>query len=200
MTRPVLYSFRRCPYAMRARMALHVSGIEVEHREIVLRAKPEAMLDASPKGTVPVLVLDDGRVIDESLDIMRWALRQNDPEGWLTGTEHALIETNDGPFKHHLDRSKYSTRHGSDPAEHRAAALAILAELDHRLQHQAHLHGEQRKFTDIAVFPFIRQFAHADREWFDAQPVPALRRWLDAHVESELFTAIMVKHTAWEPA
>lgn len=200
MTRPVLYSFRRCPYAMRARMALHVSGIEVEQREIVLRAKPQAMLDASPKGTVPVLVLDDGTVIDESLDIMRWALQQNDPEAWLTGTEHALIEANDSPFKYHLDRYKYSTRHGSDPGEHRAAAMAILAELDQRLQHQAYLHGDQRKFTDIAVFPFIRQFAHADRKWFDAQPVPALRRWLYTHAESELFAAIMAKYPVWEPA
>ncbi|MBA4767219.1 MAG: glutathione S-transferase N-terminal domain-containing protein [Porphyrobacter sp.] len=133
MTLPVLYSFRRCPYAMRARMALWAAGITVELREVKLAAKPPALLAASPKGTVPVLVLADGQVIEESLDIMRWALVQNDPEGWLTGEDAALIAANDGPFKHHLDRAKYPGRYGADETDHRAAAQALLMPLEERL-------------------------------------------------------------------
>ncbi|MFT4026588.1 MAG: glutathione S-transferase N-terminal domain-containing protein, partial [Novosphingobium sp.] len=131
--RPVLYSFRRCPYAMRARLALLASGTSCEIREVKLAAKPAEMLAASPKATVPVLVLPDGQVIDESLNIMRWALGRNDPLGWMERTDEASIAANDGAFKHHLDRYKYPERHGSDPAEHRAAGLAILAELEARL-------------------------------------------------------------------
>ncbi|MXO65031.1 glutathione S-transferase [Altericroceibacterium endophyticum] len=195
---PFLYSFRRCPYAMRGRLALHISATQCEVREIILRDKPQAMLDASPKGTVPVLVLPDGSVLEESLDIMHWALGRNDPEGWLEGEETELIATNDGPFKHHLDRYKYATRHDSDPEEHRAAAQDILMRLEERLSRSAYLCGDQRRMTDCAIFPFIRQFAATDREWFDAQDWPHLKAWLDGLLASPLFKAVMVKRPLWE--
>ncbi|HEX7852901.1 MAG TPA: glutathione S-transferase [Sphingobium sp.] len=196
--RPILYSFRRCPYAMRARLALLISGQAVEIREVRLRDKPASMLAASPKGTVPVLLLPDGSVIEESLDIMRWALEQHDPEGWLAGDDGALIARNDGPFKHHLDRYKYPERHGSDPLIHRAAAVALLGELDMRLADSAQLCGTGRTFADMATFPFVRQFAAVDPEWFAAQPLPRLRQWLVAHVASPLFEAAFLRLSPWQ--
>jgi glutathione S-transferase len=202
---PILYSFRRCPYAMRARMALWVARIAVELREVKLADKPEALREASPKATVPVLVTHDG-VIDESIVIMRWALGENDPEGWLAGDDRALIERNDGPFKHHLDRYKYPVRYpdenGDDEAafslHHRAEGLAILRELDARLAESAQLCGDRRALADIALFPFIRQFANTDRAWFDAQPIAHLQGWLTGHLDSPLFKAIMPKFTPWK--
>jgi glutathione S-transferase len=140
----VLYSFRRCPYAMRARLALLVSGMRFEIREVALRAKPEAMIDVSPKGTVPVLALADGTVIDQSIAIMRWALARRDPEGWLAGDDPALIAAFDGGFKHHLDRYKYPDRHASDPIGHRNAALTMLVDLDTRLAASENLCGTDR--------------------------------------------------------
>ena len=196
---PILYSFRRCPYAMRARMALLVSGADFELREVKLSSKPVAMIAASPKGTVPVLVLPDGRVIDESLDIMRWALGRHDPERWLEGDDAARIAANDGPFKHHLDRTKYPDRHGADPAEHRAAALAMLMALEARLASQAFLRGDARALADIALMPFVRQFAAIDPGWFDAQPLPGVRRWLAALIASPLFERAMARHPVWRP-
>lgn len=196
---PILYSFRRCPYAMRARMALLLSGTVCELREVKLAAKPVAMLEASPKGTVPVLVLPDGTVVDESLAIMRHVLEHSDPEGWLEGYDAELIAHIDGPFKHHLDHYKYHTRHGSDPTEHRDAALAILYDLDTRLVERAHLCGDKPTLADIAIFPFIRQFANHDRVWFEAQPLPHLQRWLAQHLASDLFAAIMMRHDPWTP-
>lgn len=196
---PVLYSFRRCPYAMRARMALLVSGVPCHIREIVLRAKPEAMIAASPKGTVPVLVLPDGKVIDESLDIMRWALGGHDPEDWLAGDDRDLIAANDGPFKLHLDAYKYPHRHGGDPLPHRAAGFAILMGLDARLATRANLCAEKPTLADFALFPFIRQFAAVDPDWFAAQPLPRLQSWLDRHLASSLFQTIMMKLAAWQP-
>ena len=190
---PILYSFRRCPYAMRARMALLISGTGFELREVALRDKPPEMVAASPKGTVPVLVLPDGRVIDESLDIMRHALARHDPEQWLKGDDAELIAANDGPFKHHLDRYKYADRHGSDPDSHRAAGLAILDRLEQRLAGRANLCGEGRSLTDIAVLPFVRQFAAVDRGWFEAQPLPGVQRWLRDHLASALFMAAMAR-------
>ncbi|WP_427969548.1 glutathione S-transferase [Altererythrobacter sp.] len=195
---PILYSFRRCPYAMRARMALWISGTSCELREVKLADKPPELSEASEKSTVPVLVLPSGTVIDESIDIMRWALAQNDPEGWLAGDEHALIERNDGPFKHHLDRYKYSTRHGSNAEEHRAAGLEVLRDLDVRLSNQPQLCGEHRTLADMATFPFVRQFANADRAWFDAQCLPHVQRWLASHLESDLFAAVMGKYVPWK--
>jgi len=198
-TRPILYSFRRCPWAIRARMALIASGSVCELREVKLSDKPAEMLAASPKGTVPVLVLPDGQVIDESLDIMRWAFGQNDPEGWLDGDDADLIAVNDGPFKHHLERYKYPERHGSDPAEHRAAGLAILLALEARLAATANVCGEGVSLTDIAIMPFVRQFAETDREWFDVQPIPSLRAWLERHLASPLFAQAMIRLEPWGP-
>ena len=196
---PILYSFRRCPYAMRARMALWVSGTECELREVKLADKPAALLETSPKGTVPVLALPDGTVLEQSLDIMRWALGYSDPEDWLAGDDIDVLDRIDGPFKHHLDRYKYHTRYDSDADAHRAAALHILRELDMRLAERKQLCGPTRTLTDIASFPFIRQFANHDREWFDAQDVPELQRWLNGHLESDLFRSIMTKHDPWTP-
>lgn len=197
MTDRVLYSFRRCPYAMRARMALLVSGTDCEIREVKLRDKPPEMLAASPKGTVPVLVLPDGAVIDESIDIMRWALERNDPEDWLAGDDKDLIDTNDGAFKHHLDRYKYADRHESDPVEHRASALAILGKLEQRLNAHAYLCGDRRSLADIAIMPFVRQFAQTDRDWFDTQALPRLQHWLADLRASSLFEAAMVRREPW---
>ena len=194
---PILYSFRRCPYAIRARMALWVAGVTVELREVKLAAKPPQLAQASPKATVPVLVLADGTVIDESLSIMRWALAQHDPEGWLAGDDAALIAVNDGPFKHHLDRAKYPGRYGDDAIDHRAAALALLAPLEERLAHAPQLCGPSRSLTDIALFPFIRQFAAIDPAWFERQPLPRLQAWLEGHATSDLFAAVMPKFAAW---
>jgi glutathione S-transferase len=188
---PTLYSFRRCPYAMRARMALLVSQTPFTRIEVKLSAKPAELLAASPKGTVPVLVLADGSVIDESLDIMHWALARHDPDNWRAGIDDDLIATNDGPFKHHLDRTKYPQRHSSDPAEHRAAALVLLTRLEARLA--PHLHGQTPGFTDVALFPFVRQFAAIDPGWFADQPLPALQAWLAHHLASPLFTAAMAR-------
>lgn len=199
MTPPILYSFRRCPYAMRARMALWLAGITVELREVKLAAKPPALLAASPKGTVPVLVLADGRVIDESLAIMRWALALNDPEGWLAGEDAALIAANDGPFKHHLDRAKYPGRYVEDDGiDHRSAALALLTPLEARLTAAPFLGGTTRGFTDIALFPFIRQFAAIDPAWFGAQPLPHLQSWLETHLGSNLFATVMGRYAPWQ--
>ena len=201
MAEAVLYSFRRCPYAMRARMALKVSGARYEHREVVLRDKPAEMVEVSPKATVPVLVAPDGKVIDESLDIMRWALARNDPEGWLERRDPDLVATIDGPFKHHLDRYKYATRYDDvDPQEHRTAALGVLQTLEGRLGGSSHLFGEHRGMADIAIFPFVRQFAHTDRMWFEAQDIPAVQQWLAQLTGSELFVAIMTKHEPWTSA
>ncbi|MFC4346369.1 glutathione S-transferase [Kordiimonas lipolytica] len=203
--RPILYSFRRCPYAMRARLALAQAGVAVKLREVVLRDKPAHMLEISPKGTVPVLQLQDGAVIDESLDVMLWALTQNDPDGWLTpeqGTLEgmlALIRENDGDFKHHLDRFKYATRYEDvDPLAHRQAAENFLEKLEARLAGHGWLFGSRASLADYAVLPFIRQFSGVDRSWFDAAPYPALRSWLRAFTESAFFKSVMKKHSQWQ--
>lgn len=197
MALPVLYSFRRCPYAMRARLAIAVSGVAVELREIKLSAKPPAMLEASPKGTVPVVVLPDGGVIEQSLEVMHWALAQADPESWLERDDAALINRNDGPFKHDLDRYKYPERHGSDALVHRESGLVFLTELDARLALHGQLCGSERGLADMAVMPFVRQFAATDPVWFDSQPLPHLQRWLAGHLESALFASVMGKFAPW---
>lgn len=194
---PILYSFRRCPYAIRARLALAVSGTSCELREVQLRAKPPQMLLASPKGTVPVLVRPEGEVIDESIDIMRWALAQSDPEGWLTRDDAALIAANDGAFKHDLDRYKYPQRHASDPLASRESGLAFLRDLDARIAAGGQLCGSARGLSDAAIVPFVRQFAAVDRAWFDAQPVPHVRAWLDRHLASDLFNDAMMRVPPW---
>ena len=202
----VLYSFRRCPYAMRGRMALHISGLEFKHREIILRDKPAAMLEASPKGTVPVFITEDNQVIEESLDLMHYALGRSDPEQWLgvdSERTTALIADNDGPFKQHLDRYKYASRYEADTPrgavnhEHRASAETYLAALDKQLGSNPYLFGEKQSLADVAIFPFIRQFSNVEPEWWAATPYPSLRGWLTRQLDSRLFLAIMVKHPLW---
>ena len=178
---------------MRARMALAISATRYELREVRLSDKPPELLAASPKGTVPVLVLPDGTVIDESVDIMRWALGRDDPECWLTRDDPALIAACDGTFKHHLDRYKYPDRYGSDPRRHRAAGLQYLHELEQRLSRSTHLCGPDRGLTDAAIVPFVRQFAAVDSAWFDALPLTRVRAWLAHHLGSNLFKTIMKK-------
>lgn len=195
---PILYSFRRCPYAMRARMALLVSKTQCEIREVKLSSKPAEMLEASPKGTVPVMVLSTGAVLDESLDIMRWALRQNDPENWLARQDTELIEACDGPFKHHLDRYKYSHRYEDcDPLVHRASGLDFLRQLEDRLLAQTFLFGNTRGLADAAIMPFVRQFAVADRTWFADQTIPRVKGWLERLMDAALFARIMPKLAPW---
>ena len=184
---------------MRARMALAISGIAYELREVRLSDKPPAMLAASPKATVPVLVLPDGTVIDESLAIMRWALAIRDPEDWLTRSDPVLIAAIDGPFKHDLDRYKYPERHGADGNAHRQSALSFLGEIDRRLAVNGQLCGGSRGLADAAIMPFIRQFAAVDQEWFDALPLPDIKAWLAGHLASTLFEEIMARVPVWTP-
>jgi glutathione S-transferase len=202
MSRATLYSFRRCPYAMRARMALRYSAVDLNIVEVSLKAKPPEMLALSSKGTVPVLQVD-GKVIDESLEIMHWALAQHDPDNWrLLGDLEgqaltaALIEENDQVFKLHLNRYKYPERHPEYPLEHyRAEGEVFLRRLEALLETRAFLAAAHQSLADVAVMPFVRQFAHVDREWFAAAPYPRLQRWLQGLLDSELFVAIMAKQS-----
>jgi glutathione S-transferase len=191
---------------MRARLALDAGGQACELREIALRAKPAQMLRAAPKGTVPVLVIADGEVIDESLDIMLWALRRNDPEQWLTPDADslqgmlALIARFDSHFKQHLDRYKYPGRFdGADSLASRTEACLDLELLENRLARTAHLAGEGVSLADMAIAPFVRQFANVDAAWFSSQPWPAVQRWLTTIVASERFESIMRQVPVWVP-
>jgi len=206
---PVLYSFRRCPYAMRARLALHISGLQIELREVSLKSKPPEMLAISAKGTVPVLALPGGQVIDESLDIMLWALSQNDPEAWLNhgplNDMLALIAGNDGKFKHALDRYKYPNRYPQESnGEQKAFAMAQRCEAARWLESleshlkQGWLFGQQASLADMATLPFVRQFAHTDTAWFAAQPWPQLQAWLAGFEASALFESVMGKHAPYQ--
>ncbi len=198
---PTLYSFRRCPYAMRARLALASSGLSVLLREVVLRDKPPEMIAASPKATVPVLVLPGGDVLEESLDVMNWALGQSDPENWLGADRAAideLVAQNDGPFKHHLDRYKYENRYdGAVAEEHRTEASVTLRGLDDRLSKNDWLCGPKACFADYAILPFVRQFANTDRAWFDTQDWTHLRVWLERFLASDRFKSVMEKYPQW---
>ena len=179
-------------------MAVAVSGVQVELREVMLRDKPPELVEASAKATVPVLLLPEGGVIDESLDIMRWVLGQNDPENWLAADDASLIQQNDGPFKTALDRYKYPHRYGLESGvPYRDAGLTILLNLEVILQNQQFLSGNTRGLTDIAVFPFIRQFAASDQAWFETQALPALHRWLSELLASDLFVSIMIRYQQW---
>ncbi len=202
---PVLYSFRRCPFAIRARLAIHASRQTVELREVILRNKPEAMLLASPKGTVPILLLSEGRVVDESLDIMTWSLKQADPEGWLPERQDdqlrfdELLARNDGWFKMALDRYKYPNRfEGADPHQARDDGARFIRDLDVCLQNGQFLLGQRFSLADAAILPFIRQYAHVDRDWFYRQSWKAVIAWLDAFKESERFLSVMIKIPAWQ--
>ena len=200
---PVLYSFRRCPYAMRARLVLLSCGIRCEIREIALSQKPESMLAVSPKGTVPVLVLKD-QVLEQSLDIVQWALQQNDPAAWSTSgsSQHeealALVQQCDGEFKQHLDRYKYPNRYDlPDGLAHRQGGSEFLELLNTRLSQTAGLMGAQWCWVDAAIAPFVRQFARTDREWFDAQAWLPLQNWLTQFENSEAYAVVMHKYKVW---
>ena len=206
MALPVLYSYRRCPYAMRARMALKYAGIAVEIREIALRDKPAEMLKASPKGTVPVLVFQDdvmneAVVIEQSLDIMRWALQQKDVDGWLNADNimaQKLISENDGYFKQALDKYKYAIRFPEEPAEiYRLQAEVFLLKLEMLLSQSPFLLKDEVSLADIAIFPFIRQFSGVDDTWFESAPYPKLRAWLNKLVTSDIFVSIMQKQLTY---
>lgn len=200
---PILYSFRRCPYAIRARMALHYAGVQVELREVLLRDKPASMLKASNKGTVPVLILPDGRVLDESYEVMRWALAQHDPDHWWMDEREEdieqLVRLNDGDFKVHLDHYKYFDRFPEHPMAHyRLQAEQFLGVLEQKLTVNHFLLGERICLADVAVFPFIRQFAFVDKDWFDQAPYPNLQRWLAFFLTSDNFLAVMEKHPVFK--
>lgn len=205
MNTPVVYSFRRCPYCMRAHMALKYSGIKVELREVDLKNYPPQALEISPKATVPVLLLPDGTVIDESWDILKWALSQNDPDNWSgDNDEHTLdaeilIETNDFSFKEDLDHYKYADRYPEHNEEHyRQACEEFIGELDEMLSENRYLLTDQLSLADIGVFPFIRQFSLVDKEWFDKAPYPNVQQWLNKLIETELFRQVFQKHDLWQ--
>lgn len=201
---PILYSFRRCPYAIRARLAVAVSRQTVELREILLRDKAKEFLETSPSATVPCLRLE-GRVVDESLDIMLWALGRNDPYVWLRPEQGDpaemldLVRTMDGPFKHHLDRYKYDTRFPeTQRSDERTAAGVHVWHLEERLSRTPWLFGNRASLADYAILPFIRQFANTDRDWFDTESWCAVKAWLEAFEASDLFQSVMAKWTKWE--
>jgi len=206
---PILYSYRRCPYAMRARMALKLANIEVEIREISLRDKPAHMLQVSPKGSVPVLVLQDGSVIDESLEIMFFALQKpvtglQHSSASLRGNIHAdagvLILENDSSFKQALDAYKYPEKHPiKTQAQHRAKSEVFLQKLESLLEQNIYLFDAKPSLADIAIFPFVRQFAAVDNAWFEGAPYPKLRAWLNGWMESELFRSVMQKRAVYTP-
>ncbi|MGZ8919239.1 MAG: glutathione S-transferase [Methylobacter sp.] len=199
---PILYSFCRCPYAIRARLAIAYAGIPVEIREVALRDKPEQMLAISPKGTVPVLHLPNGRVIEESLDIMQWALNQNDPGHWLNfnAGAAALITWNDSSFKYYLDRYKYADRYPQFSKKYyRKQATVFIKELENRLMNSRYLGGNDFSLVDAAIFPFIRQFAGVDNAWFQSSGYQSINDWLEKILKSELFLSVMAKYPLWIP-
>lgn len=201
MDRPILYSFRRCPYAMRARLAVARAGLDMELREVVLRNKAEAFLAASKSGTVPCLVTRDGTAIDESLDIMIWALKQHDPDHWLDMPEpgYDLITRADTEFKNALDRTKYGTRYPEcDPEIERAKAMDFLADIEAMIPSGGWLFGPDPRLADMAILPFVRQFAMIDKARFDREIGPNVANWLDRFLTSAGFAAIMGKYPKWE--
>ena len=207
---PILYTFRRCPYAMRARMGLAYAGIEFQIREVVLKNKPPEMLDESPKATVPVLLRGDLPVLEESLDILEWSLSENDPDGWIDYPADKLlkmqnlVEENDHVFKLHLDHYKYSDRFPEDrfpqpPREvYRQAGEPFLQKLEVLLLDTRFLFGDRISYADVAIFPFIRQFSNVEPTWFSTAPYPGLRRWLARFLNSNLFQSVMKKYPPWE--
>ncbi|MDO9282273.1 MAG: glutathione S-transferase [Methylotenera sp.] len=194
---PILYSYRRCPYAMRARMAIKYTDIPVETREISLKDKPAHLLEVSPKGTVPVLVLPGGKVIDQSIEIMYWALHENDVDGWLSADAsqtRQLIDENDGSFKQALDKYKYAIRFPEQSAQvYRTQSEEFLSKLERKLEGTSFLVADTLSLADIAIFPFIRQFAAVDATWFESADYLKLKTWLKHLVESELFQSVMEK-------
>jgi len=183
-------------------MTLNYAGIRLEHREVLLSDKPNAMLEASAKGTVPILELTDGRIIDESADVMRWALEQRDTDHWWQVEYEtptlSLVEENDFVFKQHLDHYKYADRYPQHPQLHyRTEAEKYLLQLEKRLMAQRYLLDDQLTYADVAIFPFIRQFAFVDKPWFDQAPYPKLQIWLQWFLDADLFSSVMKKHRPW---
>ena len=184
-------------------MAIHISGQKCEIREVLLRDKPPSMLEYSAKGTVPVLILQDGKVIDESLDVIDWALNLNDPEDWqrskYTKKTKELIKINDGEFKYHLDRYKYSKRYDNeDPEFHRKKCLKFIESVNNELNNSKYIFDDNISYADIVVLPFIRQFRIADIEWFDSLPYDNLKKWLSSFLDSSLLNSIMKKYDLWQ--
>lgn len=205
MSHPILYSFRRCPYCMRAHMALKQTGIKIELREVKLSDMPEDALSISPEATVPILALPDGTVFTESWDIVKWSLAQNDVDKWLgNNDEHSLdaellIETNDFSFKEDLDHYKYADRFPEHNEEHyRKACEEFVEELEDMLTDNDFLLTGQLSLADIGVFPFIRQFSLVNKEWFDSAPYPKVQKWLDNLISTELFQHVFQKHELWQ--
>lgn len=194
----ILYSFRRCPYAMRARLGLALSEKSVQLREIILKNKPEAMIQASPKGTVPVLIEKDGHVIDESLDIMKWALEGSQLLNSATSTMHLLIKENDDVFKGWLDKYKYADRYPEhSELYYREKGEIFLEKLEQQLTNSNRLFGDEYSFADLAILPFIRQFAFVDIDWFKQSKYQRVRDWLTTFIDSALFHSIMKKYPTW---
>ena len=204
MSYPILYSFKRCPYAMRARMALYLAEIKCEIREIRLSNKPEHMLEISPKGTVPILILED-KVIDESYDIVNWVIKKHDifndnlRSDQINLTE-SLIKIFDEEFKYHLDRYKYSTRYeNTDSDFHKAECLKILIDLEIITSDSKWIFGEKLNKLDISILPFIRQFRIANPEWFDSlEEISKIKKILNNYLDSEEFKKIMFKYDEWQ--
>ncbi len=202
----ILYSFRRCPYAMRARLAIASSQVQIELREVVLRDKPQALLNCSPKATVPVLITAENELIDESIDIMFWALQQADPQGWVSmlndyqlNESKRIITHNDGEFKYYLDRYKYADRYPEHSQQYYCEqAEKTLLDLEQRLVTHGYLISTKPSIADMAVLPFIRQFAFVDKAWFAQSPYPALKQWLEEFITSKLFADIMHKYPKWQ--
>ena len=201
MKQPILYSFRRCPYAMRARMAIYLADIECELREVYLKNKPAEMLKISPKGTVPVLQLED-RIIDESNDIIQWALSQNSKKLMVLNLEQQdftlkIIHKFDTDFKHHLDRYKYSQRYNTDSQNHRDFCDEILVELDKSISDSKWIFSDEVSLLDISILPFIRQFKIADSDYFFNQKYSKVIKLLNQFEDSSLFQKIMNKYEVW---
>ncbi|PVZ66357.1 glutathione S-transferase [Pelagibaculum spongiae] len=211
-SQPVLYSFRRCPYAIRARMAIAASKSQVALREVVLKDKPQQLIGKSSKATVPVLIIPaseqhDEMLLDESRDIMRWALSNQDPQQWLSGDDvmnwqwemQGLLQENDFIFKLSLDRYKYPEQHPQHTVEYyRDQCEVFLGKLEKHLLRNQFLVAGRVTFADIAIFPFIRQCAHVDFEWFQATPYPKLQQWLEHFKSSEIFLSVMQKYPQWK--
>ncbi|GGI74296.1 glutathione S-transferase [Shewanella hanedai] len=205
MSLATLYSFRRCPYAMRARLGISLSGTQVMLREIILKNKPQQMLYSSPKGTVPVLITSDNQVIDESIDIMCWALMQKDPLNLLLTDKPelqeiamALIKTNDDNFKPWLDKYKYADRYPEfTKAHYRDQGMIFISHLESLLAKHDNLLCHTASIADYAIYPFVRQFAHVDKMWFETSPTPNVQAWLAKHLASSTFIDIMIKYPTW---
>ena len=203
---PILYSFRRCPYAMRARLAIKASGIIVEIREVELKNKPKEFLGISPKATVPIVCISSKQIIEESLDIMEWALKINDPLKLLKYEKlnrieiHNILNKLENEFKQNLDRYKYSSRFDlPNPKLYRDKNLQTLNEFNNLLQNNKGICSSHLSLLDYAVFPFIRQFRNVNSVWFDSLELKFLQTWLYELIDSDEFSSIMKKYEIWNP-